>query len=173
MEIIEPVEFWKDIKGYENNYQIGSCGNIRNKITNKNLVGDVNSTGYKRVVLYTPIKQRFFIHRLVASHFVDGYDENLVVNHIDGNKQNNSVKNLEWVTRSENDLHAYRLGLRDAHPAQFRHKIESYDIKSGNPIKIYNNAQECADELKVARANIYSCCNGVQKSCRKVGLRYV
>lgn len=57
-------------------------------------------------------KKRYFVHRLVAFYFVPGYQEDLVVNHIDGDKSNNLFTNLEWVTRSENDLHAFALGLR-------------------------------------------------------------
>lgn len=53
-------------------------------------------------------KQRqFFVHRLVASAYCDGYDPLLTVNHKDGNKLNNHYTNLEWVTRSENSLHAH------------------------------------------------------------------
>lgn len=106
------MEEWKDIIGYGGYYQVSNYGNIKNIHTNKILIGDTNSLGYKRVTLYTPIKKRFFVHRLVALHFCDGYRESLVVNHIDGNKTNNNSKNLEWVTRSKNDLHAYKLNLR-------------------------------------------------------------
>lgn len=166
------MEEWKDIKGYEGQYEVSSYGQIRNKKTNKCLVGDMNSVGYRRVLLSRP-KKRFFVHRLVAEHFVCGYQEGLVVNHKDGNKNNNNKNNLEWVTRSENDIHAFRMGLRDIYPAQFKKKIESYDLKTLQPIKVYKNIEECARELKVARSNIYACCNGKQKSCRGVGLRYV
>ena len=100
---------WKPIKNYEGYYEVSDEGEIRNVKTNKILTGDYNTAGYRRVVLYTPIKQRFFIHRLVAEHFCEGYNKNLVVNHRDGNKTNNRADNLEWVTRSQNDLHAFNL----------------------------------------------------------------
>lgn len=105
-------EIWKDIKDYEGYYQISNFGNVKNIKTNRILTGDTNSAGYRRVILYTPVKKRFFIHRLVALHFCNGYSDDLVVNHIDGNKTNNYYKNLEWVTKSENDKHAFKLGLR-------------------------------------------------------------
>ena len=166
------MEIWKDIKGYEGYYQISSNGNVRNIKTNYTLIGDINNTGYRRVTLYAPIKKRFFIHKLVASHFCDGFSENLVVNHKDGNKLNNNYQNLEWVTRSENDLHAYKLNLRQSHPCTFKHRIISYNLETGKIIKIYNNTQECCDDLKVKRSNVYNCCNGKQKSCRGIGLKY-
>ena len=67
------------------------------------------------MTLYSPVKKRFFIHRLVAQHFCEGYQKDLVVNHKDGNKLNNCANNLEWVTRSENDLHAFKNNLRQKH----------------------------------------------------------
>lgn len=166
------MEIWKDIVGYEDNYQISNYGNVKNKITGKILIGDKNSIGYRRVILYQPKKKRFFVHRLVALHFVDGYKENLVINHIDGNKENNHYKNLEWVTRSENDLHAFRLGLRHPNPPTYRHRIEQFDLKTNQTIKIFENIDECIEEFHIARTNIYNCCNGKQKSCRGFGFRY-
>ncbi len=88
-------ENWKPIKGYESNYEISDMGNVRNKKTKKIIIGDKNNMGYRRVILYTPVKKRFFVHRLVAYHFCRGYREDLVVNHKDGNKLNNKASNLE------------------------------------------------------------------------------
>lgn len=166
------MEIWKDINGYEGHYQISSYGRVRNVDSGYILAGDTNNIGYKRVWLYVPVKKRFFVHRLVAVHFCDGYQEGLVVNHKDGNKLNNHVTNLEWVTRSENDLHAYRHNLREPHPCQFKHRIFAYDLKTGELVKIYNNTEECSEDLNVARPNIYNCCNGKQHSCRGYILRY-
>ena len=166
------MEKWKDIIGYEGYYQISNFGNVRNVQTNKILIGDTNNAGYKRVTLYKPIKKRFFIHRLVAFYFCDGYKENLVVNHKDGNKQNNHCDNLEWVTRSENDLHAYKMNLRQAHLSQFKHSILAYDKNTKILVKEYQNIQECCDDLQVARSNVYNCCNGKQQTCRGYILKY-
>lgn len=166
------MEIWKDIKDYEGYYQISSEGNVRNTKTQQILKGDTNNLGYRRVTLYAPIRKRFFIHRLVALHFCEGYSEELVVNHKDGNKQNNNYLNLEWVTRSENDLHAYNMNLRQPYPCTFKHRIISYNLKTNEVIKIYENTQECCDDLNVARTNVYNCCNDKQKSCRGVGLKY-
>lgn len=166
------MEKWKDIIGYEGYYQISNFGNVKNVQTNKILIGDTNNAGYKRVTLYKPIKKRFFIHRLVAFYFCDGYKENLVVNHKDGNKQNNHYDNLEWVTRSENDLHAYKMNLRQVHPSQFKHSILAYDKNTKILVKEYQNIQECCDDLQVARSNVYNCCNGKQQTCRGYILKY-
>lgn len=166
------MEEWKDIIDYEGYYQISSCGRVKNIKTGNIIVGDMNNAGYKRVTLYSPVKKRFFIHRLVAMHFCDGYQDNLIVNHKDGNKLNNSSKNLEWITRSDNDLHAYKLNLRQLHPCTFKHRIIAYDLKTSETIKIYDNTDDCCSDLNVARSNVYNCCNGKQKSCRGYGLKY-
>lgn len=167
------MEEWKDIKGYEGYYQVSSHGRIKNTKTGKILTGDINNAGYKRIAFYKPVKKRFFIHRLVALHFCEGYQEGLIVNHKDGNKLNNSSENLEWVTRSENDLHAFKLNLRQPNIRRPKHKIIAYDLKTGEQIKVYNNVDDCCNELKVTRSNIYACCNGNQYSCRGYGLKYV
>ena len=169
---VKKMEIWKDIKGYEGYYQISSEGQVKSLISNKILIGDTNSLGYKRVMLYTPVKKRFFIHRLVALHFCEGYSENLIVNHKDGNKQNNKAENLEWVTHSQNDLHAFQNNLRKANPCTFKRKIFAYDKDTLELVKIYTNTKECEEDLKVARANIYNCCNGKQKSCKGYILKY-
>lgn len=168
------MENWKDIPGYETSYQISDQGRVKNKNTGKILHGDTNSAGYQRVFLNSQTKKkRFFVHRLVARVFCDGYQENLVVNHIDGNKQNNFAVNLEWVTRSQNDLHAYRYHLRDVYPCIFKHKIEAVDPKTGEVQHVYENVQECCDALRVARSNVYNCCNGKQQTCKGFSLRYI
>lgn len=136
-------EQWIDIKGYEGYYQISNFGNVKNTKTNKILMGDCNNLGYRRVILYAPVKKRFFVHRLVAMHFCEGYNEDLVVNHIDGNKLNNHSNNLEWVTRSENDLHAFKLNLRKPNPCQFKHSILAYDKSTMEFVKEYANIAEC------------------------------
>ena len=95
-------------KGFEH-FVVYDDGRILNTKTGNFICGDLNSCGYKRVTLYNkPYKKRFFIHRLVALYFVDGFSENLQVNHIDGDKLNNHYKNLEWVTQSQNEQHKQR-----------------------------------------------------------------
>ena len=166
------MEVWKDINGYKGQYQVSSLGNIRNVKSGRILIRDTNSIGYRRVWLYTPIKKRMSIHRLVAEAFCDNPENKPIVNHKDGNKLNNSSDNLEWVTKSENDLHAFRLGLRKSYPCQFKHKIAAYDIETKELCVIYANVEECSKALNVARSNIYNCYNGKQKTCRGYILEY-
>lgn len=96
------------IKGFEH-YRIYDNGDVYNEKRGNFITGDYNSCGYKRVTLYNnKTSLKFFRHRLVAEYFVDGYVRQKQVNHIDGNKENNSKNNLEWVTQSENEQHKQR-----------------------------------------------------------------
>ena len=116
-------EDWKDIKGYEGIYQVSNRGCVRSldrivvdskgvvfKRKGKELRLSV-SNGYPSITLSNKVKKRFCIHRLVAQAFIENPLNKDEVNHIDGNKLNNNLSNLEWSTKSENTIHAYATGL--------------------------------------------------------------
>ena len=108
-------EKWKKIKEFADGlYSVSSLGRVRNNKTGKYIVGDINNFGYYRVTLYNKGKhKRYMRHRLVAKHFLKKPSKDRkFVNHIDGNKGNNTIYNLEWVTQSENEKHAFRNKLK-------------------------------------------------------------
>lgn len=101
----------KKIKGYEN-YLIYDNGDVLNLTTNKILKGSIGENGYKYYRLSkNNVKTRVYAHRLVAEEFLNNPDNLPIVNHIDGNKMNNSVDNLEWSNYSDNVVHAYENNL--------------------------------------------------------------
>lgn len=111
---------WKDIKNWEDYYEVNEYGDVRNKRTKKLLKGDKNSIGYPRVCLYckdhNPQKERFFRHRLVAEHFIPNNNNYPEVNHIDLDITNCFVGNLEWVTRYDNEIHSKLFGNKSYKP---------------------------------------------------------
>lgn len=98
------------------------------------------------------------VHRLVAEAFLEEYDEKLDVNHKDGNRTNNNVDNLEMMTRSENQLHAYNILKRK----RIGKEILQYDLKN-NFIKEYESACMASRETNICRSCISDCCNGKLK----------
>lgn len=99
-------EIWKDVKGYEGLYIVSDKGNVKGLKYNKNICIQTNWAGYKRVQLYKNNKgKKYSVHRLVAIAFIPNPHGKEQVNHIDENKGNNHVENLEWVTNLENHNH--------------------------------------------------------------------
>ena len=98
----------KQIKDYLN-YYIDECGNVYNDFSKNMLKGSIGENGYKYYRLSKDNhKKMFYAHRLVAEYFIPNPDNLPVVNHIDGNKLNNNVNNLEWVSYSENTKHWHK-----------------------------------------------------------------
>ena len=103
------IEIWKQISNLP--YEISSLGKIRN-LKGKVLKTYIQNSGYEQIKLnYQGLHIHKSIHRLVAEAFIANPLNKIYVNHIDGNKLNNTVNNLEWCTNSENILHARKTGL--------------------------------------------------------------
>lgn len=104
------LEVWKRFNDF---LEVSNFGNVKShkKIIN----GEVCKNGYKRIhVSNNGTQYKYLVHRLVAETFIENPLNKPQVNHIDGNKQNNKVENLEWVTCSENNKHAYKTNLKSA-----------------------------------------------------------
>lgn len=113
------IEIWVDIKEYEELYQVSNYGNIKRKKRNiphinnsirvfneKLLKLCIEKKGYSIIRLSKDNKIKSFkVHRLVALHFSENVDNLEFVNHVDGNKLNNFINNLEWVSNRENINH--------------------------------------------------------------------
>lgn len=106
-------EVWRPCPDYENNYEVSNFGNVRNKKTLRLLKLYLNNKKYLEVRLFKSGKETSkIIHRLVGKAFLSNLNGLPQINHKDGIKHNNNVNNLEWSTNSENQLHAYRIGLQ-------------------------------------------------------------
>lgn len=144
---------WTD---YNENYEVSSKGHIRNKKTKRVLHEFVGKDGYMRTQFGGKTR---LVHRVIATVFITNQEKLPEVNHKDGNKQNNSADNFEWVTRSRNQEHAYGLGLKSAKGTKNgRHKLSDNDVdyirknyKRGD--KDYG-AKALAEKFGVARQTI-------------------
>jgi len=112
-------EIWKDIASFEGRYQVSDIGRIRSIQTNHGRYQElirptfIRSGNYRYLGLFIKNKSHnISVHREVAKAFVANPDNKPMVNHIDGDKLNNNALNLEWVTCSENHVHAYATKLR-------------------------------------------------------------
>lgn len=115
------IEQWLPISGFEGLYEVSNTGLVRSPRGVRKPI--TNSFGYLQLGLYKHGKgYTKRVNRLVAEAFIPNPDNKREVNHIDGNKLNNNVDNLEWVSSSENKIHAQRLGLSSKPPL---HKGES------------------------------------------------
>lgn len=120
---------------YSDKYEVSSDGHIRNSKTKRILHEFVGKDGYMRTQFDGKTR---LIHRVVASIFIDNPDNLPEVNHIDCDKQNNSIDNLEWCSRNYNQKHAYSNGLRSAcgiHNSRCKLSIEDVEYIKKHYIK--------------------------------------
>jgi len=150
------TEEWKLIEDGAN-YEISTHGNVRNKITNKILKSILLGSYLSISLIMNNRKVISKIHRLVATRFLICTDETYVVNHIDGNKINNRLDNLEWVSRSENTKHAFRLGLTKGK----KMKVSQYTL-DGVFIREYDSPMDVEKETGIFQTQIAGVCRGNQ-----------
>lgn len=178
-------EVWKDIKGYENKYQVSNFGNVRskdrldsagrNRIKGQSLKVVIGNHGYKRLNLCKDGKPRLWlVHRLVAEAFIPNPNNLPYVNHKDENPANNNVSNLEWCT------HLYNMNygtIKERHSRDMTGKMINRPDKSkavlqydkvGNFIARYSSTCEAKRETGLSQSNISACCRGV-KNHKTVG----
>ena len=130
----------KQIKDFEGIYSICKNGDVIRLSSGKILKSQLNSSGYLNVVLckYGKLYNRS-VHRLVANAYISNIDNKPQVNHIDGDKKNNNVNNLEWVTASENQKHSYKVLNRNRREKKLINNITGQLYKSVNEAALLNN----------------------------------
>jgi hypothetical protein len=191
------MEIFKDIPWYEWLYQASNMGNIKSlpRKVNRNkcwiiivgwkiLKSDMGTTWYYTICLCWKNKKKktLLIHRLVAQAFIQNPENKPQVNHIDWNKLNNNLDNLEWCTKSENAIHSlrilwYRNNFHLKNPRSMLRKhwknhhtskpINQYDLM-WNFIKIWDNATEVRKYLNIRNQDISGCCNN-KPHCKTAG----
>ena len=158
-------EIWKDIKDYEGIYQVSNLGRVkgllrydsRGNLRVERMLKPISTNdGYVKVNLSkNGVKRKRPIHRLVAEAFISNSENKSQVNHIDENKTNNSVDNLEWVTAKENINHGTSLYRRAMTQRKTQPSISiiAIDIANGE-YNEYISINDCARKLQVNPAGI-------------------
>jgi hypothetical protein len=183
-------EEWKVIPGFGGRYEVSSLGRVRTYSNGRHgnraeavvMAQKKTPGGYPQVHLYKPHgggkQYTVMIHRLVAELFVSNPDGKTVVNHKDGNKANNTADNLEWVTASENSLHAVGSGLMK--PSQRQKEVTS--ARCSIPVVMFNrdmvelarfrSAKQASVKTGADISAIIKCCRGKLKSTKGYKWKY-
>lgn len=153
------------IAGYPT-YRVDRFGNVYNS-QKRIMKPERGRNGYLRVSLNNDKTKhkRFLVHRLVAVAFIPNPDNLPQVNHIDGNKANNSVSNLEWCSPLQNLMHSHVIEKATAANEQ--------RVKCVTTGKIYNSIKEITHDLGLSHSNIVACCRGRRKTCGGMKWEYV
>ena len=161
-------EIFMPIENYPN-YAVSNKGNVMN-ISNKKIINNWSdfSQGYVSTSLSKDGKKKTFkTHRLVALAFIDNPEKKPYVNHIDGNKSNNEITNLEWVTAQENTLHAQENNLKSGNKP-----IVSTNIENGYK-KTFYSIGECADYFNTNKGSIHRVLSGKRNKSKGHKFEYI
>lgn len=166
-------EIWRDIKGYEGLYEVSDLGNVKSLersivrkdgtsyyIAERILRPRKKSEGYLDVALNKDGKAKHYrVHRLVAEMFIPNPENKPEVNHINANKSDNRVENLEWATREENIHHAIKEGLATTCVKNNKRSkpVAQYD-KNNILIEIYPSMREAERQTGIHQGDICKCC---------------
>ena len=152
-------ELWRDVKGYEGLYQVSNLGNVRHIKKDKARKLRPNNRGYIQVHFYKAGKyKKLLVHRLVAIAFIPNPLSKSSVNHINGDKTDNRVVNLEWCTVVENIHHAIETGLRNNTGANNPQSKPLINCRG----QVFSTGSEAAAKFGIkSSSNITKACRGV------------
>lgn len=170
-----------DIPGYEGLYKVSPCGTIFSTVKNVSKKPIKNWAGYMRVQLYDNNKSKIYsVHRIVAQVFIPNPNNLPEVNHIDHDRSNNKVENLEWCTRSQNAKHSFtRPDRKKARhwkdkPGKLHPNSKPLErIKEGVVIDTFESTRDAARKLSLHSVGIGRCCTGQRKSYAGYNWRYI
>lgn len=162
---------WKKyfLNGVETDYSVSTEGIVRKDTTNY-ILSQSMQQDYKFVTLLVAGKQkRMRVHRMVAETFIDNPENKPYVNHINGNRSDNNVENLEWVTPSENTQHAIATGLFQSGRAK---AVVQYSL-DGMQMATFESASEAARQTGGSQSKITMCCRRQRQTANDYQWRYL
>lgn len=158
-------EIWKDIAGYEGLYKVSNLGRVKSlnylrKGIEKERIPNKNNSGYLIVGLHKDGKiKTFLIHRLVAEAFIENVNDLPQVNHIDENKLNNSVENLEWCSAKYNSNYGeHNYNLRNTMSSKVPNILQ-YTL-DGKFLNEYVSGRDAERKTGISHGGILKCCQG-------------
>lgn len=161
-------EKWLKVKGYNNRYSVSSKGRVRNDRTLRLLQPSLTG-GYWKVTLSEDRNLKgVFIHNLVYNTFIEETDnKNTVVNHINGNKLDNQLENLERISLSQNVFHSLYINKTNFSSKE----VYQYNLE-GDFLNNYRSTKEVERILKLDSSSVAKCCRGILKTCGGYIFRY-
>jgi len=187
-------EIWKSIVGFENYYEISNMGRVKRKqgyvyagsgrfrVQKEHISYGKNKDGYRETMITVmPYRKNHLIHRLVAAAFIPNPNNYPCVNHIDGNRANNHVENLEWCTIAMNNQHAHDTGLNKTRRGykckpqdhkSLRKAVNYFDV-NGNFIQQFASSCEASRILGIRQSAISQAALSNVQRPRKYIFKYV
>jgi hypothetical protein len=186
MIIYNENEYWVPIKGFENTHMLSNLGRVKSlartwisggsyQIIRTKPECELKQTKYRGYYGVTLIKNGIpkvcLVHRLLGEHFILNPNNYPVINHLNGVKTDNSLKNIEWTTTQGNTIHAYKIGLAKGkklgdHSGAKKIKCETLDIE-------FTSAIEAAQALNVHYESVLKVAKGYKKHIKGFSFRYL
>lgn len=147
----------KDVVGYEGLYAVTSCGKVWSYRSEKFLKTKKQKNGYLKVNLYKDSKPKtFLVHRLVAFAYIPNPENLETVDHIDGNKNHNYIKNLQWMTQKDNAC-----------------KTSGFKVRCIETDEVFDSVRIAAKEMNLDNSAISKVCRGEQKTTKGYHFEYI
>lgn len=181
---------WRPVKEYEADYLVSECGDVWSVRSNRLLVAKRERSGYRRITLSVDGRAKTMaVHRIVAQAFIPNPENKPTVNHINEDKADNRVSNLEWATTREQNAHgtrtaramastdwAARTAKMDYKEIARKHNYETMNAAqmrrvvqkdaTGTVIAVFDSIGQAARSINVSTGHIWQCCNGQRKTCK-------